>query len=105
MIRSLLVTVAIGVLAPPAQAHTMPLRQAEAKARSEALLIAGRLEPRPRVSVRGCDRVSRHVVDCMVRYRRVSNGREVGRCMQTVRVRYVSRARNLRASFPRPPRC
>jgi hypothetical protein len=86
----------------PADAHRLGLLTAARKARSEALFISGQVHQRSRVSVRYCDRRTRHVVDCRVRYRFVKDGELTGeRCYQTIRVRFTSESsRRLEVSFP-----
>lgn len=85
-----------------ATAHVLSLTVAAAKARSEALVIAGSFpRDRPRVSVRSCSRVSRHMVDCRVRYRFVGSRLT---CFQRIRVKFTSDTRRrLAVSFPPPP--
>lgn len=101
--RSLLLAVVILAALPVSVcAHVLPTPVAAAKARSEALIISGALPQRSRVSVRTCRRLTRHIVDCRVRYRFLKDGKLTGeQCFQTIRVRYTSdRSRRLTVTYP-----
>lgn len=112
MIHRLLVLVAAASLVAPsslAEAHVLTIAAARVKARSAAgdVASAASSPSRPlRISVRGCDRVSHHIVDCTVRYRLVVGDQQEGVCTQVIRVRFYSAGSDrLVASFPSTPLC
>lgn len=100
MRRLLLVVIAGGLVWPAgASAHVLPLATAEAKARSEAFLLAGNLNDRPRISVRSSRRLSGHVVEVRVRYRFRDRAQTCR--VQRMRVRLAaSPSQRLTVSFP-----
>lgn len=83
--RALLVVLVCLSCAAPADAHTLGMEGARRAAERYVQRIAASAPPTLRATVRGCERRTRHIVDCTGRF---VFGSVV--CRRTIRVRFTS---------------